>query len=201
MAWAPDYITLEQIKVMLKIDAVDTADDDDLETFITAASRAIDRHAGRQFGSVAAAVARTYPAEWRPDRGRWVVVIDDLQTVTDLAIVNDDDDAVTGYRLMPRNAAADGLPWTRVELSSSSTVLPVSPDYELTVTARWGWTAVPAEVVAACKLQTSRFFARRESPYGVAGSPDLGSEVRLLAKLDADVAVQLANVVRPKRAR
>jgi hypothetical protein len=46
-------------------------------------------------------------------------------------------------------------------------------------------------------LQASRFYARRDSPYGVAGSPDLGSEVRLLSKVDPDVAVSLADYVRP----
>ena len=37
---------------------------------------------------------------------------------------------------------------------------------------------------------------RKGSPYGIAGSPDLGSELRLLAKLDADVAVLLRSFVR-----
>jgi hypothetical protein len=47
-------------------------------------------------------------------------------------------------------------------------------------------------VEQATLLQASRFHARRFSPYGVAGSPELGSELRLLAKLDADVELALS---------
>jgi hypothetical protein len=59
------------------------------------------------------------------------------------------------------------------------------------VTALWGWTAVPVAVKQATLLQASRFFSRRHSPYGVAGSPELGSEIRLLARVDPDVGVSL----------
>jgi hypothetical protein len=51
--------------------------------------------------------------------------------------------------------------------------------------------AIPDAVKAACLIQASRFFTRRYAPFGVAGSPDSGSEIRLLAKVDADVAVIL----------
>ena len=43
----------------------------------------------------------------------------------------------------------------------------------------------------ATLLQASRLAARRDSPFGVAGSPDAGSEMRLLARVDPDVAVAL----------
>jgi len=55
---------------------------------------------------------------------------------------------------------------------------------------------VPTTVKQATLLQASRVFARREAPFGVAGSPDMGSELRLLEKVDPDVAVMLVPYVR-----
>lgn len=194
MVWAPDYVTLEEVREFLDIPAGDTADDAILAVFITDASRAIDAHTGRQFGNTGTAQVRYFRARWRADVGRWVAVIDDLQV--EPTGVDIDGAAATGYRFGPRNAVAKGLPYERLELAYGSAVVPASPDWEIAVTAVWGWSAVPAAVAAACWLQVSRFYSRRQSPYGVAGSPELGSELRLLSKLDADVAVSLAGYVR-----
>ena len=60
------------------------------------------------------------------------------------------------------------------------------------VTARWGWAAVPSTIKQATLLQASRLLARRDAPFGIAGSPDVGSEIRLLARVDPDVAVAVA---------
>ncbi|NIL59971.1 phage gp6-like head-tail connector protein, partial [Salinispora arenicola] len=67
---------------------------------------------------------------------------------------------------------------------------------ELTITAPWGWPAIPTAVVLATQLQASRLLTRRDSPYGVAGSPQDGSEMRLLARVDPDVEVVLRPYVR-----
>jgi hypothetical protein len=66
------------------------------------------------------------------------------------------------------------------------------PAGDVDVTARFGWNAVPAGVSGATWLQVNRWNARRESPYGVAGSPTEGSEVRLSAVLDPDVRAILS---------
>lgn len=198
MAWRPDYVTLAEMKAQLGIDTLDTADDTLLSVMISTASRAVDTETNRQFGS--ANGTRTYRAEWRDERAAYVAVIDDLMTATGLVVANGDAATITDYQLEPRNAAADGVPWERLVIPSAGAVLPVYPDYELDVTAApWGWTAVPTEAKGATRLQVSRLFARRESPYGVAGSPDLGSEIRLLAKLDPDVAVAVAGLIRTRR--
>ena len=54
MAWQPDYVTTDELKTHLRIDLADTTDDDAIGIAITAASRAIDRSCGRQFGVYAA---------------------------------------------------------------------------------------------------------------------------------------------------
>jgi hypothetical protein len=43
----------------------------------------------------------------------------------------------------------------------------------------------------ATKIQAARLFIRRQSPFGIAGTPELGT-VRLSAKLDPDVQALIA---------
>lgn len=199
MAWAPDYVTATELKSFLRI--TDTVDDAELGFAITAASRAVDNSANRQFGVVAAAEQRFYTARYDRRRMRWVVVIDDLMSTTNFAaVVLDSSGAtvgtITDYVLEPRNSAQRSRPWTQMMIRPTSAYLPTGQTDEVAVTALWGWSAVPTAVKEATLLQASRFFARRNAPFGVAGSPDVGSEVRLLARLDPDVAVSLANYVR-----
>jgi hypothetical protein len=194
VVWAPDYITLEELRDWLEVPADDTSDDELLAVDITAASRAIDTATGRQFGNTGVAEERTYPAEWRPDAGRWAVLTDDFMTAP--TAFTADGVAVAGYRAMPRNAPARGRPYERLELAVGAAVVPGYPDYEVAVTAVWGWTTVPAAVKLATRMQAGRFAARRGSPYGVAGSPELGNELRLLARLDPDVAVLIGGYTR-----
>ena len=51
----------------------------------------------------------------------------------------------------------------------------------------------PDAVKDACLIQAARFFSRRTSPHGIAGSPESG-ELRLLNSLDVDVQQLLAGV-------
>lgn len=188
MPWAPDYVTLAELKAYLKIS--DTDDDVTLGYAITAASRAIDRATNRQFGLVAAPEARTYTARWVPSRRAYVVDIDDLQTNVGLTVAGDA--TITDYSLKPRNADLIGEPWTQVVLNQGAN----DREDGITVTAKWGWVTVPVAVKQATLLQATRFFKRKDAPFGVAGSPDLGSELRLLAKVDPDVAVTLGPYTR-----
>jgi hypothetical protein len=179
----------------------DTVDDAIIPTYITAGARAIDRATGRQFGQTAAVEERFYTPVWDRRRGRWLVEVDDFATLTDAVLVLDGTavdlaDAVAE----PRNALAKGKVYTRLVFAAG--VNPSTRDqYNLSATIRWGWSAVPSTIKGAQFLQTSRFLARRESPYGVAGSPADGSELRLLAKVDPDVDVMVNDYKRRRWAR
>ena len=203
MAWAPDYIE----PATLATYAGGAADSTDpmLAVAISAASRAVDKHCRRQFGNLDAAEARYYRAHWSIHRRTWVVAVDDLMDATDLAVDVDDDTgtypgAITSYRLLPSNAAADGEPWTHIAVPDDGTYVPDDTPDAVRVTALWGWTDIPQQVVQATLIQAHRFYSRRESPYGVTGSPDAGGELRLLSRLDPDVAVSLTGVRRSKAA-
>jgi hypothetical protein len=194
MAWKPDYCTTAELKSFLRI--TDTVDDTQLGFVVTAASRAIDVECNRQFGIVAAAEQRFYTGRWDKQRCRWIIEIDDLMSTANFAAIIVDSEGVTvgtidDYVLEPRNAAAAGKPWTQIAVRPNAQFKPTGVVDEVAVTALWGWTAVPTPVKQASLLQSSRFHARRDSPFGVAGSPDQGSELRLLNRLDVDVSVSL----------
>lgn len=196
MAWKPDYVTLNAQKAYMHLD--DTADDTELPGAITAAARAIDRACNRQFGQVDAAEERIYTARWDGERCRWIVDIDDLQDSTGLAILVNGT-AITKYTLEPVNAVLEGKAWTRLVVGRDAETQPCGAENEISGTGLWGWADFPATVVHANKLQASRFHNRRDSPYGIAGSPDQGSELRLLARVDPDVAVMLADYRRRRK--
>ncbi|MEU7817063.1 hypothetical protein [Pseudonocardia sp. NPDC049154] len=200
MAWAPDYVTEDELAAFVEVE--DVRDDVPMGLAIAAASRAIDRTTRRQFGRVDAPEARFYTARWDDLRARWVVPIDDLMDDAGLEIAFDEDEdetygaPITVHALRPVNAAQKGRPWEDLVVPPRSAVQPTTLDAGVKVTARWGWTEVPTAVKEACLLQASRVLKRRHAPFGVAGSPEAGSEVRLLAKVDPDVEVALAGYKR-----
>lgn len=190
------YATLASLKSAVGI--TDSTDDTLLQVALDSATETIDQHCNRTFVAASTATARTFTADTTTR-----VEVDDIYTATGL-IVSSSNSAVAaavpyvsaGYELGPVNAAALGRPWTYLVGSFSATAGAIS------VTAKWGFAAtVPTAVQQACLLQASRLFSRRHSPYGISGSPDLGGELRLLAKVDADVAVLLRPFVKMWGAR
>ncbi|HEY9416823.1 MAG TPA: hypothetical protein VIQ30_18865 [Pseudonocardia sp.] len=193
MVWAPDYVTPDELKGDLRI--TDTVDDAQAARAVTAASRAVDRATHRQFGKLTEAAPFVYTARWHSGRGQWLIPIDDLMTSTGLVITTVDG-PITAFKLQPGNAAVKGRPWTRILVEKASAIQPTADEDGVTVTGLFGWSDVPVTVKAATLLQATRFFKRRDAPFGVAGSPQDGSEVRLLAKVDPDVAVMVRDYVR-----
>jgi len=193
--WAPDYVTVEELRSYSRIP--DDVDDAELALAIAASSRAIDRKNRRQYGKVATPELRTYTA--CPVAGRWVVETDDFQTAAGLVVQildvgkgpPDPPETVTTFTKEPVNAAQKGRPWTRLAFTANSEFFPTGARDEIAVTAPWGWTAVPEAIKQATLLQALRLATRRQAPFWVAGSPELGSELRLLERLDPDVAVAI----------
>lgn len=200
MAWAPDYVTTEELAAYVRIG--DDLDDVQLGLAIAAASRAVDRSTNRQFGLVSSPEARYYTAYYDQVHLRWKVEIDDLMTVVGLVVAFDSDadetyaSAITEFGLRPVNAGAKDRAWTQLAITPTSDVLPDAREAGVKVTARWGWTEVPNAIKQATLLQASRVHARRDSPWGIAGSSENGSELRLMAKVDPDVDVALGDYKR-----
>jgi hypothetical protein len=185
------YCTLAELKASLAI--TDSVDDTPLEAAITATSRMIDDYTGRFFyrnGTTQSPVARYYtPLD------PWTMNMDDNYTITEVATddnFNQTYDTVwstSDYMLEPVNNPQRGWPVNRM-LAIGRYVFPYYLPQSVRITGIWGWTSTPAEVNMATLIQAARLFTRRQSPFGIAGSPDLGT-VRLTAKLDADVEALL----------
>ncbi len=195
------YASLADLKAALRI--TDAVDDVILQAALDAATTAIDDHCNRTFVADGAASIRYFDVDDRR------IVVDDIYTVTGLIVSIRGavipvavENVSAGYVMEPRNALAHGEPFTSIRyegawMDGGWPLISLAPRTTAAITARWGYAAaIPGTVSQACLLQASRIFARRLSPYGVAGSPDLGSEIRLLAKVDPDVAVLLAGKVR-----
>lgn len=190
MAWAPSYVETAELRSYRRIQGA--GDNVELDLAISSASRAIDEATGRQFGKTDTVETRTYEAGWSDRLGLYVVEIDDVHTITGLVVTVSGAPVTAGnYRLYPLDADKRGRPWERLALKT------VTPDPLgcglglVTVAATFGWTAIPTTIKNACLLEASRFFADRSAPFGVAGSPELGNELRLLAKVHPDVEVML----------
>lgn len=197
MPWKPDYATLAEVKSYLR--TADTLDDTELPGWITAASRAVDERCNRQFGVLAAPAARIYRRApfWDPTLCMWLLEIDDLMTSAAMT-VGGVALASSGTVLLPDNAPADGRPWTHIGYAVQPVASYVGAPVSIAVSATWGWTTVPEQVKSAVKLQVSRWMSRRDSPNGIVSSPDTGG-LRLLSRLDPDVATSLSGLSRRRR--
>lgn len=200
MPWAPNYIEPDVLADFVHTD-VET-DRVELEGACSSASRAVDLATYRQFG-VTTSQARIYTPEWNIKMGRWVVECDDFTALTAIAVDLADDGAyatavdLSGAVYLPHNAPQEGRVYERVALRRSALASSTLLEGSVRLTALWGWEdGFPDGIVQATKLQASRFFARRNSPYGIAGSPEQGSEIRLQAKADPDVLVQIRSYKR-----
>lgn len=205
MAWAPSYATAQELWDWSNQDLAESTIPagyvDTYEMASETASRAVDLFTNRQFGQCAAVEARYFTASYDPEIRCWVVDIDDLMDATGLVIEadllggGDYDYTLTDYALAPHNAAPKSRPWTRVIVRRSETNQPNCTDHGVKVTAKWGWTSVPVAVKQATILQANRIQRRYNSPFGVALAQDT-ADVRLLDKVDPDLAVALRPYVR-----
>lgn len=181
MAWKPDYVTSDELKAYLEIDSSD--DDAFVALWVTTASRNVDGFCGRQFGKSDTTVVREFNQPiWDRAACAWVHVVDDIYADDDLVVL-DADGGELDVTLEPLNAAADGVPFERI--------LTESPGRISVSTSKWGWASVPSSIKVGMLLMGARLAARRGSPFGVAGSPSDGSEIRLLARLDPDMLTVL----------
>jgi hypothetical protein len=149
----------------------------------------IDDYTGRFFyrdGTTAAPVTRYYtPDSW------YITNLDDFVSLNQIALDDDFDQtyttilATSDYLIDPVNNARRGWPYTRIT-AIDRYIFPYAYPQSVRVQAVWGWPSIPAEIAMATKIQASRLFIRRQSPFGIAGTPELGT-VRLTSRLDPDV--------------
>ncbi|MGD0248289.1 MAG: hypothetical protein ABSB75_04475 [Candidatus Limnocylindrales bacterium] len=192
------YATRAQLKAALTMPATaDAVQDPLLDIALAAASYAITDTCERDF-SIPSGVSESRYFQGRR-HGISYLEIDDLVDDTGLVIATDDGTntypttVTTAYDLMPLNAPAKGFPHHGIafhSLVSLGVGWPRRPLIKVT-SARWGWPAIPYAVEQACLIQAARLYKRKDSPFGIAGSPLEGNVLRLLARLDPDVQMLL----------
>ena len=196
MAITNGYETLAELKSSLTI--TDSDDDALLELAITSTSRMIDDFTGRFFyanGTVGSPVIRYYTPN-----DPWTLAVDDYVSISEIATDDNFNQtwstvwAASDFLKEPVNNSLRGWPYTRL-LATGRYVWPYYLPQACKVTGVWGWPAVPAEVNQACIIQSSRIFVRKQSPFGIAGTPELGT-VRLSSRLDPDVQAFLRPINR-----
>jgi len=162
-----------------------------MDQAISAASRMIEQYCGRRFYK--ATETRYYTPIFSDE-----LFIHDLISVTTLKTDEDGDRtyeitwAATDYDLMPLNAALDNQPYTTIQITPDGVnSFPAGLPKSVQIVGVFGYASkIPEAIREACALQATRFFKRRDAPFGVIGSPDLG-ELRNLKELDPDVKALL----------
>lgn len=199
MPWAPDYVSADDVAEFVRVD--DDVDDVDYARVATTASRAVDNATHRQFGRTSSE-QRFYTPRWSYTKGGWVITTDDYVVLTEVAVDvrgNGSEMSVIPTNKiikLDRDAPAKSRPWTSFLVRSEDFPSVAYANDCVRGTGEWGWASVPVAIEEATLLQASRLTARRDSPMGVAGSPESGSELRLLAKLDPDVLTSIKDYVR-----
>jgi hypothetical protein len=186
------YTTLADVRNGLQIE--DSIDDQDIQMAILAASRMIDDYCQRSFyqeGTLLSPTTKIYTPV-----NPWYLEIDDLVEPVEIRSranqsgpFNQVWNLDTDVMYEPINNPERGWPVTRL-LAIQTYVFPYFFPQTVKITGIFGWKEVPYEVQLACKIQASRLFVRKQSPFGIAGSVELGT-VRLSSRLDPDVEILL----------
>lgn len=184
------YATLAELKAWVGIPTADTGDDANLTMSLDSASKQVDHYCDRTFLADATVTTRLYSPG---DSGRLEVV--PISTLTGLVVATDENgDGTyettwtigTDFQAEPINAAAEGRPWTRLVALGPRWFPRIRDRYSVSVTAKFGWPGgvAPAPVKQATLLQAAFLWKRKDTVFGIAGSPEFGSELRVQAKLD-----------------
>lgn len=175
-----------------------------LERAVNASSRAIDRYCGRRFWSDDSVVTRTYTVA-----DQYLLQVDDISTRTGVIIKTGTDGATfpttwaaTDFTLEPRNAditsgtdIADAFAFWQIAATGARFFPSYGRRSTVSVTARFGWSAVPDDVAQATIIKAVSLFKRKDAPFGVAGFGEFGA-VRIGAN-DPDVAGLLSQFRNP----
>jgi hypothetical protein len=191
------YVELEEIKSSIELSGQSFADGD-LQDALLAASRDVDGICHRRFYPDADAAQVRY---YSPRHSGWQE-IDDLITLTSVASDYDGDGTFeqtwvenTDFTLEPLNSVANARPFERLCRHPRSSFCFSPYPRSLKVTGKFGWAAIPPEVVKATKIRTVQLMLRaRQAPFGVLG---VGTEGAIhISRYDPDIQLLLSDVTR-----
>ena len=179
------YISVDDVKANLGI--TDAADDVVLGRCAEAASRAVDSWCGRVFYDTTE--TRYFTAEFAD-----LMFVDDLLSVSSLQTDEDGDRtyertwATTDYDLEPFNKT----PKTKIRTTPQGSYTFPPDTKAVKITGTWGYctaATVPPDVAEATMILAVRLFKRKDAPFGIFGTAEIGV-ARMLAT-DPDMRMML----------
>ena len=199
MAIVNGYTTLAQLKAKILPEGVTfTTNDSMVENIIEAVSRWIDAYCGRIFYTTSSETRVYTPTT------PLLTVTDDIATITSVKIDTGSRAygttlAATDYDTIPFNTASTVMPIMGLKITPNGTQR-FYPSIEKSVQVV-GTFGVPAactwleQVREACEIQCARIYKRKDAPFGVIGTGQLG-QVSVLEGLDSDVKALLSYPLR-----
>jgi hypothetical protein len=182
MAIGDPYISWPQLKSVLGI--TDSSEDDLGNRAVLASARAINNRSGYTTfwkGSSPETIAIETEGRVRPVRRGanryWKLLLPDgIASAVSFSVAGSSGATLFEADIQFRQkkpVTAVKIPWN------------VSIGETVSVTAYWGWPEVPDDIVMANQIQAHRFYGRRGSPEGIAGSAEWG--LTRIPNLDPDV--------------
>ena len=174
MAFGDPYIGFQDLAAYLG--APRESDSDLMTSAIGAASAWVNDYCARDFNKTDEATSRVFV----PVTGT-LLNVDDFFTADGLEVATTPAlDQVpwdpADFVLRPFNGVEGGVPGFpfRSILAIRTLRFPCGPIPRVTVTARWGWAAVPVQVLQATRILAALYFRLKDAPLGVAGFGEFG---------------------------
>lgn len=172
------YVT--QVEMSDYIRSTVTADEVEIEAAQLAAESTVDAYCQRTFAVPTSATARTFVAT-----DSCVAIVPDIAVTTGLVIVDNGTTLTAGqYQLEiapgatgPIDVSGRTWPYSRIRRLSGSWHVDGDGEATLSITARWGWPAIPPEVSLATKLLTRDFLMARDTAFGIVQVGDFSRRI------------------------
>lgn len=160
---------------------------------LAAAEAALNSICQRQWvAATGPATAKVYVPSYA-----YVQPIHDCTAVTSVVVDGATIDP-NSYQLQPLNSVGwDGtsLPYDGIFRLSGGVWFPSTwGKATMTVTATWGWAAIPAQITEACKILAKSIIEVRNARGGVLNMTDFGA-----VRVPRDIAVQVRSLINPFR--
>ena len=156
------YLTVDDFKQWARDEV--QADDELIGAAILAAQQQLDNACARRFAVASGSSARVYA----PDLSD-ILIIDDCTAISSV-VENGSTLAGTVYQAEPLNNLSPGgetVPYNKIRRLSGCWYRN-GGKATITVTATWGWAAVPYQIVEACKIVTKANIEVRDARFGLA---------------------------------
>lgn len=169
MAISNGYATLSELKAFLGISA--STDDARLESAIESASRAIDAECTRQF------YATTATLYFQTDDPLRLDLNADLHAVTSIAVDASGTRAYTALSASDYELDPEATPYRTVWIAPGTSAAFPLGRRGIRIQGAWGYCATgsyPQAINKACLILATRYFKRKDAPFGIVGTPELG---------------------------